>query len=81
MCFVVSQDGFENRVEKYYLTVLHILQGVSVCSDMVYGRPEVVKLVHDSNLLLVTWGKENSKEECVTWQKQQAEGIVIISDK
>ena len=51
-----------------------------MCSDMVYGRPEVVKLVHDSNLLLVTWGKENSKEECVSWQKQQAEGIVIISD-
>ena len=48
---------------------------------MVYGRPEVVKLVRDNGLLLATWGKENVREDYVTWQKQHAEGIVIICDK
>ena len=52
-----------------------------MCSDMVFGRPEVIKLVHDSKLLLATWGKENVKEDCVTWQKQQTEGVIIISDR
>ena len=53
-----------------------------MCADMVRGRPEVIKLVHNNNLLLATWGKENSKEECVSWQKKNAKGgIIIISDQ
>ena len=52
-----------------------------MCADMVNGRPEVVELVRSNKLLLATWGKENNKEDSVSWQKEQAKGIVIISDK
>jgi len=51
-----------------------------VCVDLVSSLSEVIDLVHEHQLFIMTWGARNSLEEFVSWQNSQRV-TAIICDK
>ena len=48
-----------------------MLQGISVCVDRVNNLSEVINLIHNHGLFVMTWGENNSVEESESWQNSQ----------
>ncbi|XP_065918935.1 glycerophosphocholine phosphodiesterase GPCPD1-like isoform X1 [Dysidea avara] len=45
--------------------------GISVCVDRVNNLSEVINLIHNHGLFVMTWGENNSVEESESWQNSQ----------
>ncbi|XP_065918873.1 glycerophosphocholine phosphodiesterase GPCPD1-like [Dysidea avara] len=45
--------------------------GISVCVDRVNNLSEVIDLIHNHGLFVMTWGENNSAEESESWQNSQ----------
>ena len=56
---------------RLYIQHSIMLQGISVCVDLVNSLSEMIDLMHDHELFIMTWGTRNSLEEFVSWQNSR----------
>lgn len=70
-------DSTSHQLILCYPLLVHLLQGVNVCSDIVLQQPRLVSKAINSQLVVFTWGQLNNQYSNILAQRRMGVHAII----